>query len=117
MKEPLLSREKSSGAYEVFQSAVNQTGLTVTPVWESTSQTTLMEAVHYGLGVTIVPEQMIKREVREGRLSQITFSDFSFQNTIHIAYHHSKFLYRWRQIFAMMIGYMNLHLAIAVFIR
>ena len=92
MKEPLLSREKSSGAYEVFQSAVNQTGLTVTPVWESTSQTTLMEAVHYGLGVTIVPEQMIKREVREGRLSQITFSDFSFQNTIHIAYHHSKYL-------------------------
>lgn len=88
----LLSREKSSGAYEVFQSAVNQTGLTVTPVWESTSQTTLMEAVHYGLGVTIVPEQMIKREVREGRLSQITFSDFSFQNTIHIAYHHSKYL-------------------------
>ena len=67
-------------------------GLTVTPVWESTSQTTLMEAVHYGLGVTIVPEQMIKREVREGRLSQITFSDFSFQNTIHIAYHHSKYL-------------------------
>ena len=77
MKEPLLFREKSSGAYEVFQSAVNQTGLTVTPVWESTSQTTLMEAVHYGLGVTILPEQMIKREVREGRLSQITFSDFS----------------------------------------
>ena len=92
MKEPLLFREKSSGAYEVFQSAVNQTGLTVTPVWESTSQTTLMEAVHYGLGVTILPEQMIKREIREGRLAQITFSDFSFQNTIHIAYHHSKYL-------------------------
>ena len=92
MKEPLLFREESSGAYEVFQSAVNQTGLTVTPVWESTSQTTLMEAVHYGLGVTILPEQMIKREIREGRLAQITFSDFSFQNTIHIAYHHSKYL-------------------------
>lgn len=29
MKEPLLFREESSGAYEVFQSAVNQTGLTV----------------------------------------------------------------------------------------
>ena len=92
MKEPLLFREESSGAYEVFQSAVNQTGLTVTPVWESTSQTTLMEAVHYGLGVTILPEQMIKREIREGRLAQITFSDFSFQNTIHIAYHHNKYL-------------------------
>ena len=85
-------RDLSGGAYEVFQSAVNQTGLTVTPVWESISQTTLMEAVHYGLGVTILPEQMIKREIREGRLAQITFSDFSFQNTIHIAYHHSKYL-------------------------
>ena len=68
MKEPLLSREKSSGAYEVFQSAVNQTGLTVTPVWESTSQTTLMEAVHYGLGVTIVPEQMIKKRSKRGAI-------------------------------------------------
>ena len=107
MKEPLLFREKSSGAYEVFQSAVNQTGLTVTPVWESTSQTTLMEAVHYGLGVTILPEQMIKREVREGRLSQITFSDFSFQNTIHIAYHHSKYLSPSIKKFILLVKTLN----------
>ena len=63
-----IQSKKSSGAYEVFQSAVNQTGLTVTPVWESTSQTTLMEAVHYGLGVTIVPEQMIKKRSKRGAI-------------------------------------------------
>ena len=90
MKEPLLSREKSSGAYEVFQSAVNQTGLTVTPVWESTSQTTLMEAVHYGLGVTIVPERMIKREVKEE--TGLDAIEVNYQFSIPNLYLYSGFL-------------------------
>ena len=84
MKEPLLFREESSGAYEVFQSAVNQTGLTVTPVWESTSQTTLMEAVHYGLGVTILPEQMIKREITDEKELEKLEDALAFRNVANM---------------------------------
>ena len=53
-----------------------------------------VKATFFVIGQQIEGEykKTIKREIREGRLAQITFSDFSFQNTIHIAYHHSKYL-------------------------
>ena len=92
MKEPLLFREAGSTSYEVFQNAIRQTGSEVTPAWESTSQEAILEAVRLGLGVTILPTAMIETERMHGAISRIYFSDFSFQNTVHLAWHQSKFL-------------------------
>lgn len=92
MKEPLLFREEGSTSYEVFQNAIRQTGCEVSPAWKSSSQEAIIEAVRHGLGVTILPNSMIESEQGRGMISQIYFSDFSFQNTIHLAWHKSKFL-------------------------
>lgn len=92
MKEPLLYREEGSTSYEVFQNAIRQTGCEVTPVLKSSSQEAILEAVRHGLGVTILPASMIEPEWERGEISQIYFSDFSFQNTVHLAWHKSKFL-------------------------
>lgn len=92
MKEPLLFREAGSTSHEVFQNAIRQTGCQVTPALESTSQEAILEAVRLNLGVTILPTAMIKSDLECDTLSQIYFSDFSFQNTVHLAWHQSKFL-------------------------
>jgi len=92
MKEPLLFREVGSTSYEVFQNAIRQTGCEVTPAWESTSQEAILEAVRLGLGVTILPSTMIEAELRLSAISRIYFSDFSFQNTVCLAYHKNKFI-------------------------
>lgn len=102
MKEPLLFREVGSTSYEVFQNAIRQTGCEVTPAWESTSQEAILEAVRLGLGVTILPSAMLEAELRLSTISRIYFSDFSFQNTIHLAWHQSKFLSPVMQDFIQM---------------
>ena len=99
---PLLFREVGSTSYEVFQNAIRQTGCEVTPAWESTSQEAILEAVRLGLGVTILPSTMIETELRLSAISRIYFSDFSFQNTIHLAWHQSKFLSPVMQDFIQM---------------
>ena len=102
MKQPLLFREVGSTSYEVFQNAIRQTGCEVTPAWESTSQEAILEAVRLGLGVTILPSAMLEAELRLSAISRIYFSDFSFQNTIHLAWHQSKFLSPVMQDFIQM---------------
>lgn len=102
MKEPLLFREDGSTSYEVFQNAIRQTGCQIQPAWESASQEAILEAVRLNLGVTILPTAMIKEDLKQKTISTIYFSDFSFQNTVHLAWHQSKFLSPVMQDFIQM---------------
>ncbi|MFQ8839599.1 MAG: LysR substrate-binding domain-containing protein [Clostridium fessum] len=54
------------------------------------------------LGVTILPSAMLEAELRLSAISRIYFSDFSFQNTVHLAWHQSKFLSPVMQDFVQM---------------
>ena len=92
ISQPLLCRERNSGAFCAFQSAVSQLGYPIEPAWESSSQEALLEATYLGLGVTILPEKLAKKEVSKNQLAQIHISDFSFQNTVCLAYHKNKFI-------------------------
>ena len=83
ISQPLLCRERNSGAFCAFQSAVSQLGYPIEPAWESSSQEALLEATYLGLA---------KKEVSKNQLAQIHISDFSFQNTVCLAYHKNKFI-------------------------
>ena len=45
---------------------------------------------------------MLEAELRLSAISRIYFSDFSFQNTVHLAWHQSKFLSPVMQDFVQM---------------
>ena len=92
VSQPLLFRERNSGAFRAFQSAVSQLGYPIEPAWESSSQEAILEAASLNLGVTILPEKLAKKEFSKNQLAQIHISDFSFQNTVCLAYHKSKFI-------------------------
>lgn len=92
VEEPLLFREKSSGAFEAFSEAISGTGCTAQPAWESTSTEALLDAVSYGLGVTVLPERLASGEIRKGTLSRIRISDFDFRSNVCLAYHKNKYL-------------------------
>ena len=92
MSQPLLFRERDSGPYEVFQAALNRAGYSVEPEWESSSQAALLEAAYKGLGVTILPLTLAAQQFEQGLLSPVNFSDFTFTNTVYLAYHSQKFI-------------------------
>lgn len=92
VKQPLLFREKSSRVFKAFQAAVEQAGYTADLAWESCSLEALLEATRCGLGVAIVPEKLVKKDLSFNRLAYVHISNFSMQNTIYLAYHKNKFI-------------------------
>ncbi len=92
LEQPLLFRERGSGAFESFQKAVAQAGCTAEPAWESSSPEALLEAIRCGLGVTVLPEKFAREEMKARKLSQIYLSDFVFENKVCLAYHRKKYL-------------------------
>ena len=104
MKQPLLFREVGSTSYEVISNDHPPDRLCrSTPAWESTSQDGHSRSrPPWGLAVTILPSAMLEAELRLSTISRIYFSDFSFQNTVHLAWHQSKFLSPVMQYFIQM---------------
>ena len=100
MEQPLLARERGSGAFEAFQAALSQFGRAVEPAWESNSQEALLEAACSGLGVTILPRKLAEREFERKRLARVVLSDFSFQNTVYLARHKHKYLSPGMKLFS-----------------
>lgn len=92
VKQPFLLRERGSGAYEVFQSLLPQAGQMMPPIWESVSQESILAAVRCGLGVTLLPEEMVRHDLEQGRLAEIHLTDLEPQNTVHLIYHKNKYL-------------------------
>lgn len=92
VEQPLLFRERSSGAFETFRAAIARVGCTAEPAWESASTEALLEAVSYGLGVTVLPEKLAREEIQNGKLAQIYISDFLFRNHVCLACHKNKYV-------------------------
>lgn len=92
LQEPWLLREKGSAIREVFDSALTLRGLTVNPRWVSVNSQALIQAVKKDLGISILPEVIIKEELKKGNLSLIEMEDFELKNENHLVYHKEKYL-------------------------
>ena len=87
-----LLRERGSGTREVFERVIEQAGFMVTPIWEATSTTALVNAVINGLGISVLPYRMVVGPLKRGLVSTVSVKGLSFQRKFHIIYHREKFL-------------------------
>ena len=70
----LLLREKGSSGRAFLDTVFEAHGLTVSPLWESASTQALVRAVASGIGLSILPEKLVRRALEadradEGRIS------------------------------------------------
>ena len=91
-KQRFLLREKGSGTREVFERAVAQADLRITPVWESMSTTALINAVINGLGIAVLPYRRILPAVRQGLITTVEVQDLNFSRNFYMIHHKDKFL-------------------------
>lgn len=91
-QQNFLLREKGSGTREVFERVVEQAGFSVTPVWESTSTTALVNAVSNGLGISVLPYRMVDSPLKYGLVVAVRVKELTFKRKFHIIYHKEKFL-------------------------
>ena len=86
----LLLREDESVSREFLDHIFALENLSVTPVMESISNQALISAAVQNLGVTVLPEALLKRRLENGTLRKITVSDYEFTRNSYIIYHKNK---------------------------
>ncbi len=89
-KHDLLLREDESVSREFLDHIFALENIVVTPVMESISNQALISAAVQNLGVTVLPEALLKRQLENGGLRKIAVSDYEFTRNSYLIYHKSK---------------------------
>lgn len=90
--EPLLLREPGSAIRNTLDSIFLLHGLSAEPLWTSSNSQVLIQGVKQNLGLTVLPDVLIRRELSEGSLTALTLTDATLRNENHIVYHRDKYL-------------------------
>ena len=91
-RERLLVREKGSAIRDTLDSAFTLAGLSLTPAWTSVNSQALIQAAKASLGITVLPDILVKEEIKKGELIPLETGELSLQNVNHIVYHKDKYI-------------------------
>ena len=91
---PLLLRESGSAGRSFLDGVFASYGAAVSPAWESASTQALIRAVAAGLGVSILPEQLVADAVARGTVAAADIADVSLTRENFIVCHREKYLTR-----------------------
>lgn len=92
-QENFLLREKGSGTRDILDSIMHVHNLQLHPIWESASTRALVRGVQNGFGISILPYQMVRSELKAGLVQRLTLHDVSFKRKYYIIYHSNKHLH------------------------
>lgn len=90
--QTLILREKGSGTRELLDSTLLTQGITVIPAWESISTEAIISAVSCGIGVSVLPYRLVKRDLDEHHLVRVKIKNIEFKRTFNVIYHKDKHL-------------------------
>lgn len=91
LEEKLLLREQGSAVRDTFESRVKLAGYPLEASWTSVNSQVLIEAAKQALGITILPEVLIKRELEEGSLKKVKVEGLELENDLTAVIHRDKY--------------------------
>lgn len=86
----LLLREKGSGTREIFDLEMEKCGCSPVPVWEASSTSALVNAVRYGMGISVLPRRIVEPEIHAGNMIRIRVEGMEFKQSFFIVTHKDK---------------------------
>ena len=91
-KYPFLLREKGSAARTYIEHFLGIHDLVIDPLWESTSTQALINAAAKGIGISILPEKLVRRAIDDGCICTRKINDEEFKRNIYFIWHKQKVL-------------------------
>lgn len=88
----LLLREKGAGVRDLFETRMNEAGCRPVPAWESTSTTALIHAAENGMGIAVLPFQLVKEPMGAGRLCELPVQGMDFARRLAVVWHKNKYI-------------------------
>ncbi len=95
---PLLLREPGSAIRDTFDSRLALAGLKAEPVWESVNSFALIRAAEAGLGITILPEQLLTDSLLLKKLRLIRLEGMEMENQMMALFHRDRYITKPLQI-------------------
>lgn len=92
ISQRLLLREKGSAIRETFDSVMLLHNLKAEPVWTSVNSQPLIQGALQNIGISVLPEIIVRRELAEGRLVKLDVDVKPMINHNYILYHYGKHL-------------------------
>lgn len=89
---PIILREKGSVGRSYIESIFEANGIYIDPVMESASTSAIIHAVHYGIGISFLPEGLIRNFIKSGYVSTNTINNVSFHRKNYIVWNKSKII-------------------------
>ncbi len=93
IKYPLLLREPGSASRDLLDATLSVNNLTATPTIESASNQALAACAAAGNGIAVLPQNLIKEWIEQGKLKTIAITDCDFDREYLLAYHKNKRFY------------------------
>ena len=89
---PLLLREKGSAIRDAFDRALAAESISAEPVWESVNSFSLAKAAASGLGITVLPKEILSDFTESGRLRIINIPGSSMYNQMFALYNKNQYI-------------------------
>lgn len=87
-----LMREKNSGTRELAESILSLHNFSLQPLWESSSTEAIIHGVCKGIGISILPLQLVTDYIFRKQIARLHIDNLVFHRQYHIIYHKNKFL-------------------------
>lgn len=91
-EQHFLLRERNSGTRELVESVFMLHGISINPIWESTSTEALIHAVSAGLGISILPYRLVISRLQKNNVIILPIKDAEFKRNFFLIYHKNKFM-------------------------
>ncbi|MDO4741491.1 MAG: LysR family transcriptional regulator [Eubacteriales bacterium] len=89
---PLLLRDEGSVCRMQVDRLLTSNQCRKEPLWTSASNEALIRAVASGLGVSILPEKVVRRDAQEGSVAVVPVTGCDFTRPVGAVWHKSKYL-------------------------
>jgi len=87
-----LMRERNSGTRELAESILLLHNISLTPIWESSSTEAIINGVSKGIGISILPLQLVNEAIERNQIRKLYVKGLEFNRQYHIIYHKNKYL-------------------------
>ncbi len=89
---PLLLREPGSAIRDTLDNTLALASQKAAPVWESVNSLALIKAAEAGLGITILPEQLLSDSLLLKKLRIVRLDKMNMENQMLALYHKDRYI-------------------------
>lgn len=103
LRENLLLREKGSAIRDTLDSLLFINGFSCTPTWTSTNSQALIQGVKNNIGISVLPEILLKNEVEKNEIVLLDIKGTKLKNNNSIVIHKDKYINEFMEKFINII--------------